>query len=118
MSVEILKKAREQRVEVGGFTFIVCRPTELEMAEVRSGLPAGDASHLALFRALVRFIVGWEGVALEDLADGAGPDRAEFTPETCMAWLTDRLDLLGPLVQAIVEMVNKRREVMEGRRKN
>lgn len=118
MSVEILKRAREQRVPVGRHTFIVCRPTELEMAEVRAGLPAGDGAPLALFRALVRFIVGWEGVTLNDLADGAGPHPAAYSEAVCTEWLTDRLDILGPLVQAIVEMVNKRAQEMEARRKN
>ena len=48
-----IRKARESTVEVGGYTFTVRRPTDLEMFELQGSVSAGR---------LLPFVVGWSGV--------------------------------------------------------
>lgn len=115
-----LTKYRQQRVPVGGYTFVVLRPTELQMAEIRAGLPMGSKqlAGLALQRALLGFVVGWEGVTEGDVLPGGMPHPLEFDADLCAEWLSDRLDLLVPLAEAVIDLVRKRREDAEARAKN
>lgn len=91
--VEKLRRAREERVEVGGFTFTVRRPTDIEMLEMRGG---GSIARL------LRFVVGWDGVKESDLIPGGDPHPLAFDAEACGEWLSDRPDLLDPLAARIM----------------
>ncbi len=83
--IEKLKRARESTVEVGGFTFTVRRPTDLEMFEHRNMGP----------RELLKFVVGWAGVKESDLINGGDPHPVTFDQDLCAEWLSDRAELLS-----------------------
>lgn len=104
-----IRKAREQSVEVGGYTFTVRRPTDVEMIALR-----GDGSVARLFP----FIVGWDGVKELDIIPGGDPHPLAFDGEACREWLSDRPDLLGPLVEIILGSYRKHAEALEGAAKN
>lgn len=91
--VEKLRRAREERIEVGGFTFTVRRPTDLEMMELRGG------SSIAR---LLPFVVGWDGIKECDLIPGGDPHPLPFDASACSEWLADRPDLLEPLIDLIL----------------
>ena len=88
-----MRRAREQRVEAGGFFFTVRRPTDIEFlafAKVREPV------------ALLRFVVGWDRVNEIDLVPGGAPTPAAFDSDACVEWLSDRPDLFGPVVDAVI----------------
>lgn len=107
--VEKIRKARETKVEAGGFTFVVRRPTDVEMMELR-----GTGSVARLFP----FVVGWEGVKELDLIPGGDPHPLAFDADVCTEWLSDRPDLFGPLVEQILSSYSKHAEALEAAAKN
>lgn len=88
---EKLRKAREVKVEVSGFTFTVRRPTDLEMIELQKQSAA---------RAILPFIVNWEGVSELSMFDGGTPHPLPFDSSVCAEWLQDRLDILSAIVNS------------------
>lgn len=104
-----IRKARESRVEVGGYGFLIRRPTALEMMEI-NGKPRG--------RAYLGFVIGWDGVTQLDLIPGGDPHPLEFDADVCAEWLTDRLDLLAPLTNAIDAAYEAHEARLEGAKKN
>lgn len=93
--VQKIRKARESRVEVGGYTFIVLRPTALDMTEIAAASRG---------RAILPFIIGWEGVKELDIIPGGDPHPLEFDADVCTEWLCDRIDLLGPIATKAFEL--------------
>lgn len=89
---EKLRKAREVKVEAGGFTFLVRRPTDLEAI----GLRKAEAG-----RAVMPFIIGWENVSEIAILGKGSPHPVEFDPDLCNEWLQDRLDILSALIDAV-----------------
>ena len=89
-----IRKAREVKVEAAGFSFIIRRPTDLEMIELR-GAKIG--------RAFMPFVLGWEGVSELSILGTGSPHPLPFDSETCGEWLNDRLDILSALIQAIFD---------------
>lgn len=92
--LEKIRRAREVRVTAGGFTFTVRRPTDVEWIELRNQ---------SLVRAVLPFVVGWEGVREIDLIPGGDPHPAPFSADVCTEFLTDRIDLLPEIVDAFVK---------------
>lgn len=95
---EKLRKAREVKVEAGGFTFIVRRPTDLEMIELRGA---------KVTRVILPFISGWDGVSELAMLGTGAPHPLPFDAEACAEWLKDRLDLLGEITQAVFDAYQK-----------
>lgn len=91
--VEKLRKAREKQVEVGGFTFTVRRPTDVEMMR----LQGRDVE------ALIGFVVGWDGVREMDVLASGDGSVLPFDAVVAREWLSDRPDLLTPLVDAVID---------------
>lgn len=89
---EKLRKAREVKVEAAGFTFTVRRPTDLEMIELQQQTAA---------RAILPYVVGWEGVSELSMFDGGTPHPLPFDAVVCAEWLQDRLDILTAIVAAV-----------------
>lgn len=87
-----LRKAREVEVKAAGFTFIARRPTDLEMIEL---------GYAKAGRAILPFVIGWEGVSELSILGTGSPHPVEFDPELCAEWLEDRLDILKELIEAI-----------------
>lgn len=89
-----LRRAREFKVEAGGFTFTLLRPTDVEWLEMSSQNTA---------RAILPFVIGWEGVKELDLIPGGDPHPLPFDRDACGEWLLDRIDLLPALIDAFVK---------------
>lgn len=106
---EKIRKSREKGIEAGGFKFIIRRPTDLEMMEHSRNRNAV---------ALLRFVVGWESVKELDLIPGGQPIDAPFEAEACLEWLSDRPDLMGPVVEAIVAAYQEHFAAKEAAAKN
>lgn len=107
--VDKLRKAREVTVEVGGFGFVIRRPTALEMIEIQNQ-PRG--------RAILPFVIGWDGVKELDLIPGGDPHPLAFDADVCAEWLTDRLDLLAPVAEAVFAAFAAHESALEGAKKN
>lgn len=104
-----IRKAREIRVPVGGYTFTVRRPTDVEIIELRGTIP---------ITRLLPYIIGWEGVTEGDIIPGGDPHPLAFDAEACAEWLSDRPDLLGPLVEAIMDAYRQHVQRLEEAAKN
>lgn len=92
--VEKIRKARETKVEAGGFTFVIRRPTALEMSEMASASRG---------RAVLPFVIGWDGVREMDIIPGGDPHPLPFDAGVCAEWLADRFDLLVPLATQVFD---------------
>ena len=68
-----IRMARQARVTAGDHTFVIRRPTDLEMIEFREDPRAVT---------LLRFVVGWEGVREMDIITGGDPHPAAFDADT------------------------------------
>lgn len=85
-----LKAQREADVVLDGMTFVVRRPTALELAEAKGGNFA---------RRALRWVVGWKGVTTLAMGMPGGDGHpVEYTPELAEEWLSDRDDLAGALI--------------------
>lgn len=106
--VDRIRAARENRVEAGGFTFTVRRPTDLEAARL-TGASTAD---------LLRYVIGWQGVRELDLVPGGDAAEVAFSPEVAQEWLADRPDLWGPLTEAVVQAYQRHTASLEDAEKN
>lgn len=104
-----LRKARELRVEAGGFGFLIRRPTALEMMELQNH-PRG--------RAILPYVIGWDSVREIDVLPGGDPHPLAFDGDVCAEWLTDRLDLLAPLADAVFAAYQAHEQRLEDAKKN
>ncbi len=107
--VEKMRTAREKTVAIGGFSFTVRRPSELEMIEM-NGAPMG--------RAALPHIVGWSGVKQSDILPNGDPEPQPYDAEIAAEWLTDRVDLLAPLAKAVTESFIEHAAKREAAEKN
>jgi hypothetical protein len=105
---ERIRKAREQRVPVGDVTFIVRRPTDLDMMEMGRRVEA---------RRLIPFVIGWEGVTEGHLLKGGDPHPLPFDATACAEWLADRPDLLEAVVTAALESYKAHAEHLTAEKK-
>lgn len=106
---EKLRKAREVKVESSGFAFIVRRPTDLEMIELNKQNAA---------RAILPFVIGWEGVSELSMFDGGTPHPLPFDSEACATWLEDRLDILSDIVKGVFEAYESHQKKLSEASKN
>jgi len=104
-----MRKARETRITVGSFIFLVRRPTTLEMIEIQDQ-PRG--------RAILPFVIGWSGVKESDVLSSGDGHLLEFSADVCAEWLTDRLDLLAPIAEAVFAAFASHQHRMELTEKN
>lgn len=93
---EKIRAARQQRVTVGAHTFIVQRPTDLEVLELQKGGQI-DA------RKMLRFVVGWDNVNEIDIVPGGAPVAVPFDLGVATEWLSDRLEILTEVVGAVMK---------------
>jgi len=111
MSALLLKirKAREKNLEVGGFSFTIRRPTDVEAQRLQ-----GDNN----VPELLGFVVGWDKVREIDVLANGDAHPLAFDAAVCREWLSDRPDLLQPLVTAIVEAYLAHRADLKEHEKN
>ena len=106
--IDRLRKAREKKIEAGGVTFIVRRPTDLDMMEMAGRVDA---------RKLIPFVIGWEGVTEGHLVNGGDPHPLAFDAQACAEWLADQPDLLAPVVKQILSMYSEHAERLADEKK-
>jgi hypothetical protein len=106
--IDKLRRAREKKVEAGGVTFIVRRPTDLDMMEMAGQVDA---------RRLIPFVIGWEGVTEGHLVNGGDPHPLPFDAAACAEWLADRPDLLAPVVEKIIGLYSEHAERLAAEKK-
>lgn len=88
-----LRKAREVKVEAGGFTFIVRRPTDTEFLAHRE---------LKVYEIAQEYVVGWSGVTEADIVKGGSEDAVPFDRDLWREWCADRPDLWEPIFGAVL----------------
>lgn len=93
--IDKIRAARETRVDIAGHTFTIRRPTEMDMVEWR----LGGANRSAL----VSHVVGWDKVTEMDIIPGGDPHPLPFDGEVLAEWLRDRVDILAPLTEAVLD---------------
>lgn len=108
---EKIRKARQSRVQSGAFTFIITRPTDIEMLEFR-GQKLKQRDILELF------VVGWEGFKESDLYSGGTGEPVEFNAEIWKEWIADRPEHWTPITNAIIESYKQHEMQMEESSKN
>lgn len=89
-----LRRARESEVEAGGHVFTIRRPTDVE-AHGMAGQDTLDA--------VCRFVVGWNLSEIDLGVPGGSGVAAGFDVDALREWLSDRVEVLGKLAEAIVK---------------
>lgn len=105
--IDRIRKQRELKVEVNGFTFIARRPTDLDMTKLESARDLGQ-----------RFVVGWEGFTENDVAGGGGTDIVPFDADLWAEVWADHTEFWDPISTAIVEAYKAHVAARETVRKN
>lgn len=100
-----LKKNREQQVTVGSYNFTIRRPTDLEVAGLRSvQLREGDV--------MERFVIDWDLIEA-DIDPNGSEAFVPFSTELFMEWIADQEPIWGPLTKAILEAYEAHRKAQE-----
>jgi hypothetical protein len=92
--VDRLRKGREVRVEVGKFTFVIRRPTDLQM------LGVGGLDTEAQARRALGFVIDWANVVEDDLVGGANMDPVKFDADLWLEWASDHSEFWEPIAKA------------------
>ena len=109
--IEQIKAARQTRVPSHGKTFIVSRPTDLDMLDLRSRLvKQGEI--------ITRFVTGWDGFTELDLVSSGGPDPVEFDAALFAEYIADHKEHWDVIVNAVVNSYQAHQEATEESLKN
>lgn len=104
-----IKKARQRKVEAGGFAFVIRRPTDTEFVAHRE---------LRTYEIVQEYVVGWEGVREADIVKGGAEDAVPFDAELWREWCADRPDLWEPIFTAVLESYEQHVEQRQAAVKN
>lgn len=97
-----IRQRREQKVELEpGRTLTILRPPEADFFSLSRSLGVD---------ACVKYATGWEGFTEADVLPSGGGDPVEFHADLWREVVSDRLDWLAKVQNAIVESVNRRTE--------
>lgn len=106
--IEKMRKARQRTVDVGGLTFTVRRPTDLEATKL------GGADT----QALLAYVVGWSGVQEIHLIPGGTSVEVPWSEDVCREFLADRPDLWAPIIEAVISAYTTHTATLESAVKN
>lgn len=97
------REARERWIDVAGKGYKIRRPTQLDMRRLfASGRDVGET--LAL-----EFVVDWRGVTQADLQPAVGgEDAVPFSTAAYQEWISDRLEDLRQIADAVWEAFKAR----------
>lgn len=101
---EKIKQSRQRQIEVGGFSFLIIRPTDLQINELTDYRQSTIMSH---------FVIGWDDVKESDLIEGGSADKVAFSSDLFMAWVGDKPDLWRGITEAISSDYNSRKKQLE-----
>lgn len=111
--LEKLRRSRETNAQIGGFTFVIRRPTQYQLSEIpdneRSNYQSIDPEtgeqktiRIAKDEAMLRrFVVDWKDVKEIDIVPGGDPIPATFTVDLLIEWLQDKAELWRELSTAV-----------------
>jgi hypothetical protein len=106
--------ARELEVPVGEWVFIARRPDAMSTASWMLLGPTGFSEKI-----IDSCVVGWRGVLERDLLGANGSDQeVPFDEEAFRIWVRDRDDVVGPLVNAVLDAIRAWDERLKESRKN
>lgn len=91
-----LKKQREGKVTVGEFVFIVRRPTDVEVLQIRN-------SSMSWPEAAGRHVVDWSNVTENDIVGGGGSDKVPFDRALWLEWYADHPEFWEPIGQFVID---------------
>ena len=103
------QKSRESDVKAGGYTFVIRRPSQLDVARV-----GAEGGNVGLDFAC-RYVVGWPGLLESDLLPGGDPEPVEFDSDLFVAWIADKPDLWQPIIAGVIESFRRHEEASEDR---
>lgn len=95
--VDKINKSREQTVIAGGMSFIVRRPTDLDVLEMRGKTISKPERVL-----LKEFVVDWVAFTEAMLIPGGTPKPVSFDAEVFLAWVADRPETYAVLLEHII----------------
>ena len=91
-----LLKRREMRVKVGERTFLARRFSDAQAADLdRLGL----TTYVALAQ---QFVIGWEGVTVNDILGDGTMDAAPFSPGLWREWCADHPEVWEPIATKLL----------------
>jgi len=106
-----MKKARQSPFEIGGYTFIILRPTVYEM--VRYKEEGGTPYKLA-----DECVVDWKGVHECDIIEGGAAEEIPFDRDTWSSWLQEKGEWWAPIGLRVIQVFNEYVERTEAATKN
>jgi hypothetical protein len=95
---EKIRRARESKVEVGRFTFIITRPTDIEMALMYKSGREANKHDVARDH-----VIGWAGVKEADILPGGQDEDIKFDNAAWIEWCSDDQTLWAPIYEAVIE---------------
>lgn len=109
--LKAIRKARQGRVEIGKHTFIVRRPTDVEVSQLGRDAQTWEVAQ--------KFVVGWENVKALDIEPSTKmDDEVAFDHEVWAEWCADRPDFWTPITNKVMELYRKHSERLESSAKN
>jgi hypothetical protein len=106
-----IRMSRQVKVELGGFSIYVRRPTSLEMHEIKG-------SKITQREILSKFVTGWEGVKEMDLYSGGTSELVPYDKDACDEFLADNPMHWNKLTGTILDEYKKYESKIEELLKN
>jgi len=113
--IERLRRARETDVLSHGITFIVRRPTDLEVSLMTDAAAGQGVLQSAL---ILNHVVGWKDVSELQLAPGGGPEPVAFEQALFAEYISDHPEHWDAIAAAVMEGYTRHRDKVEESLKN
>ena len=109
--IDRIKAARQTRVPSRGKTFIVRRPTDLEMMELRGRqVKQGEI--------ITRFVTDWESFTELDFISSGGPDPVAFDADLFAEYIADHPEHWDTIVSSVIDGYQAHQAAVEESLKN
>lgn len=109
--IERIRAARQTSVKVGNITLICRRPTDLEMASMKS-------AKITQEDILLKFVDDWQGMTEGDMVPGGEQTEVPFSKELFAEWIADHPESWGPVSDAVVQTYQTHAAKLEEASKN
>ena len=113
--IDRLRRARETDVVSHGITFVVRRPTDLEVSMMNEA-----ASNRGLMQStlIMNHVVGWKDVTELMLVPGGGPDPVAFDKAIFCEYIGDHPEHWDAIASAVMDGYKRHRDAMDESLKN
>ena len=106
---EQMRRAREAWHDVGGFGFLIRRPTAEQMRLWREK---------SWSEVLALCVLDWRGVKVSDLVAGGAADPAKWDQDDFAEWVSDTPAVLNALADTVLSLVTERAKAVGATEKN